>query len=57
MNEINLIKINEFRQLKKEIPRSRDYLVVGIDVAKNKHNAFFLQRHFTVGFPFIDLRT
>jgi transposase len=41
MNEIDLIRVNEFRQLKEEIPRSRDYLVVGIDVAKNKHNAFF----------------
>ena len=35
------IRIREFRQLKKEIRSSNEYLIVGIDVAKNKHHAFF----------------
>lgn len=34
-------KIEEFRQLRKEIRGSNKYLIVGIDVAKDKHHAFF----------------
>ena len=34
-------RIKEFRQLKKEIRGSKEYLIVGIDVAKGKHHAFF----------------
>jgi len=34
------IRVEEFRQLKKEIRGAKDYLIVGIDVAKNKHRAF-----------------
>jgi len=34
-------RIKEFRQLKKEIRGSEDYLIIGIDVAKEKHHAFF----------------
>jgi transposase len=34
-------RLEEFRQLKREIRGSREYLIVGIDIAKNKHNAFF----------------
>jgi transposase len=34
-------RLQEFRQLKREIRGSREYLVVGIDVAKDRHNAFF----------------
>jgi transposase len=34
------IRVEEFRQLKKEIRGAKDYLIVGIDVAKNKHHAF-----------------
>jgi len=41
MNEVDSIRIKEFRQLKKEVRGSKDYLIVGIDVAKDKHNAFF----------------
>jgi len=41
MNEIDNIRLEEFRQLKKEIRGSKEYLIVGIDVAKDKHNAFF----------------
>lgn len=41
MNEVEDIRLKEFRQLKKEIRGSREYLIVGIDVAKEKHHAFF----------------
>jgi transposase len=41
MNEVDDIRLEEFRQLKKEIRGSRAYLIVGIDVAKEKHHAFF----------------
>ena len=35
------IRLEEFRQLKKEIRGSQEHLIVGIDVGKDKHNAFF----------------
>ena len=35
------IRLEEFRQLRKEIRGSEKHLIVGIDVAKDKHNAFF----------------
>jgi transposase len=35
------IRLGEFRQLQREIRGSREYLVVGIDVAKERHHAFF----------------
>ena len=41
MNDVDSIRLEEFRQLKKEIRGSKDYLIVGIDVAKDKHKAFF----------------
>jgi transposase len=41
MNEEEGIRLEEFRQLKREIRGSREYLIVGIDVAKEKHHAFF----------------
>ncbi len=41
MYEENFSRLKEFRQLKNEIRGSQEYLIVGIDVAKNKHNAFF----------------
>jgi transposase len=41
MNEVDAIRIEQFRQFKKEIRGSREYEVVGIDVAKDKHHAFF----------------
>ena len=34
-------RLDEFRQLKKEIRGSEKHLLVGIDIAKEKHNAFF----------------
>ncbi len=41
MNKVDIIRLKEFRQLKKEIRGSKEHLIVGIDVAKDKHNAFF----------------
>jgi transposase len=35
------IRVEKFRQLKKEIRGSERHLIVGIDVAKQKHHAFF----------------
>ena len=40
MNKIELSRVNEFRQLKKEIQSSGTHLIVGIDVAKDRHHAF-----------------
>jgi len=41
MNETDRIRLGEFRQFKKEVRGSGEYLIVGIDVAKDKHHAFF----------------
>jgi len=41
MDEINRNRLEEFRQLRKEIRQSEEYLIVGIDVAKDRHHAFF----------------
>ena len=41
MNKNDDSRLREFRQLKQEIRRSTEYLVVGIDVAKERHYAFF----------------
>jgi transposase len=41
MNKTESIRLAQFRQLKKEIRGSRDHLIVGIDVAKDRHHAFF----------------
>jgi transposase len=41
MNEVESIRLADFRQLKKEIRGSGEYLIVGIDVAKERHHAFF----------------
>ena len=41
MNETDRIRLEEFRQFKKEIRGSAEYLIVGMDVAKDKHHAFF----------------
>jgi transposase len=41
MNTGERNRLEQFRQLKKEIRGSSEYLIVGIDVAKNKHHAFF----------------
>jgi transposase len=41
MNENEVIRYKKFCQFKAEIRSSRDYLIVGIDVAKDRHHAFF----------------
>jgi len=41
MNKVDRIRLEEFRQLRQEIRGSKDYLIVGIDVAKERHTAFF----------------
>jgi transposase len=41
MNEMDTIRVEEFRQLKREIRGSTEHLIVGIDVGKDKHHAFF----------------
>ncbi len=41
MEQVDGIRLQEFRQVKQEIRGSDQYLIVGIDVAKERHNAFF----------------
>jgi transposase len=40
MDELDCNRLREFRQLKREIRGSEEYLIVGIDVAKDRHHAF-----------------
>jgi hypothetical protein len=40
MNEKNLIRVKDYRQLKEQIRGSEEYLIVGIDISKDKHHAF-----------------
>jgi len=35
------IRVERFRQLRKEIRGSEEHLIVGIDIGKDRHNAFF----------------
>lgn len=41
MDYVDDIRLQEFWQVKSQIRGSDQYLIVGIDVAKEKHNAFF----------------
>ena len=41
MDETNGNRVERFRQFKREIRGSEEYLLVGIDIAKEKHHAFF----------------
>jgi transposase len=41
MDTVNGIRLQQFCQFKSEIRGSTEYLVVGLDIAKVKHNAFF----------------
>jgi transposase len=41
MNAEKTTRVDEFRQFKKEIRGSARYLIVGLDIAKRKHHAFF----------------
>jgi transposase len=41
MDEVNRNRLEEFRQLRQEIRQSEKHLIVGIDIAKEHHHAFF----------------
>jgi transposase len=41
MDELNRNRLEEFRQLRQEIRHSEEYLIVGVDIAKDRHHAFF----------------
>ena len=41
MDEVNRNRLEEFRQLRQEIRHSEEYLIIGIDIAKDRHHAFF----------------
>ncbi len=41
MNDFDSIRLEQFRQIKKEIRGSDEYLIIGIDVGKEEHTAFF----------------
>ena len=41
MNPEDGTRLEEFRQFRKEVRGSSEYLLVGIDIAKEKHYAFF----------------
>src|SRR4030042_64681 len=40
MDEVERIRLEQFRQMKREIRGAEGYLIVGIDVGKEKHHAF-----------------
>jgi transposase len=41
MDRLDRSRLEEFRQLRKEVRHSEEYLIVGIDIAKDRHHAFF----------------
>ena len=41
MDELDRNRLEEFRQLRQAVRHSEEYLIVGIDVAKDQHHAFF----------------
>ena len=41
MNNVDNIRLEQYRQIRKEIRGSSEYLIVGIDVAKHKNYAFY----------------
>ena len=41
MDELDRNRLEEFRQLRQEVRNSEEYLIVGIDIAKDRHHAFF----------------
>ena len=44
MDEINRNRLEEFRQFKREIRGSEEHLIVGIDIAKQRHHALLWDR-------------
>jgi len=45
MNDLEDNRLVVFRQMKEEIRGSSGHLLIRIDVAENKHNAFLWHRH------------
>jgi transposase len=41
MDEVDRIRLEQFRQLKREVRGSEAHLIVGIDVSKDRHHSFF----------------
>jgi len=41
MDELNRSRLEAFRQLRQEVRHSGEHLIVGIDIAKDRHHAFF----------------
>src|SRR3989304_4789874 len=41
MDQVIRNRLEEFRQLRQEVRHSQEYLIVGIDIAKDQHHAFF----------------
>ena len=41
MDQVERNRLEEFRQLRQEVRHSEKYLIVGIDIAKERHHAFF----------------
>jgi transposase len=41
MNKNDTNRVDAFRQFKRQIRGSKEYLIVGLDIAKRKHHAFF----------------
>jgi hypothetical protein len=41
MDEVDRNRLEEFRQLRQEVRQSEEYLIVGMDIAKDQHHAFF----------------
>ena len=40
MDELNRNRLEEFRQLRRKVRHSEEHLIVGIDIAKDRHHAF-----------------
>jgi hypothetical protein len=55
MRERILSRLKDFRNLRSEIRGSKEHLIVGIDVAKEKHHAFFGTAYRRVAVTAIDL--
>ena len=41
MDQVNRNRLEEFRQVRKEVRHSEEYLIVGMDIGKDRHHAFF----------------
>ncbi len=41
MNRLDRTRVEEFRQFKREVRGSEKYLIIGIDIGKEKHHAFW----------------